>query len=220
MFGIGIVSFVKRKKIWLASWCGLSLAGYIALMGITYCDLPGDALLFHIESEWESIGVIMAVPFIFSFLPRLKTTNGLAVLSVIFIIRLTYIGISSEKFSWRTDLTRTVLAKMRAKGITKLGLVNDGELMQKCMLTWGLPDESILMSTMKGDNPQLTFEFVDTNDKQLMSSLSNPKLVNASMEMVIPGNWNFEYFKPDTLRPYTIMTYGELMSDSTSHVQK
>ena len=211
VFITGLIALIRNRERWLMVWTIASVTGYIVLMGITYGDWGADVLLFHIESEWQCIGILMAAPFVFSVLPYLKVQQGVVGLIFIFMIRICYIGNGYEKFAWRTGFKKQVMNKMREKGIAKLGLIQDNELKKQYMLDWALPDESILMSAMKKDDPQITFMFIDTADKSVMSQLSNPKMVYLSFEIVNPQTWNFEYFKPDTSHPYTIMSYKELM---------
>ena len=209
-FIAGVVSLFRSKKKWLALWCIASFIGYGVLMGITYMDLDKEVLLFHIESEWQSLGVIMAAPFIFSFLPKLKINQAIAVLSLIFVVRLSYICVASEKFSWRVHFTQSVLVEMRKRNITKLAFESNGDVEKKLLLSWGIPDESMLMSMMNGDDPQRTFVFVNTQDKDIMNKLTDPKIVYTSFEMSTPNSWNYEYNKPDTLHPYVVMKVEEM----------
>ena len=219
IFVLGMGSLVRNRKMMLVTWCLASFAGYIVLMGVTYVDLPGDALLLHVESEWESLGIIMATPFVFAALPLARRNAGVIIVSFVFLVRLVYICSSSEKFAWRYDFLRSVMEQMERRGITKLGLTPNEDLKKRCMLVWGLPDESIMWSAMNGDVPQRNFGFVDTGDKDLMRQLAEPKIVYASFELVTPVKWNFRYFTPDTLHPYTIMNYENLMK-STERIDK
>lgn len=210
VFLAGMVSLIQTRKFTLAAWCILSFIGYVLLIGITYSDLNQDVQLFYIESEWQCLSVVIAAPFVFAFLPWLKVNHGVVLLTLMFSIRLVYISVSSEKFATHYNFVESVLLQMKAKNINKLGIVSTKEQEKRYMLLWGMPDESMLLSALHGDEPQRTFTFVDTNDKQLLNSMNDPKLVIASFDVVKPEGWKTTIFRPDTLHPYKLMTVGEL----------
>ncbi|MGN6567147.1 MAG: hypothetical protein ACTHJ0_04305, partial [Flavipsychrobacter sp.] len=67
IFIAGIVSLYKDGKPKLAAFTLIVVFGYMLIMAITYGGM-GSILLFHIESEWTGLGIIMACPFVFSLL--------------------------------------------------------------------------------------------------------------------------------------------------------
>lgn len=211
IFPAGLVMAFRKNKRWLAAWCVATVVGYLCLMGITYPK--SDMLLFHVESEWQSMGIVVSSAFVCYLLPAIDNRKAMVVLCLIFAIRLGYMATAIEKFKWRTSFTKETLIRMRQQGITKLAIGNDPELKQKYILDWGVADESMLMSATQGDNPQLSFTFIDLNDTPLVNRLKDPKVVFTSFDMTMPPNWNFQYNKPDTTHPYRIMTYRELFKD-------
>lgn len=201
-----------EKRYLLLSWSLLCFAGYLSAMGLTYGDEGRYVLKFHIESEWQSIGILLSTPFVFYALPKLRPTVGLSILIAIFLVRFAYISSAYDKFSWRVKTTESILDKMNENGITKLALVNNDSITRRYILTWALSEESMLMSAMRGDNPQRTVTFFDPGDSAFISQLKIPSNVAVSFEMAVPVNWNYRYFKPDTARAYTFMTYDELFA--------
>ena len=140
----------------------------------------------------------------------MRLSRGLLLLAFIFAVRLCYIGAGGQKYFHRYEFLGSVMAQMRAKGITKLGLYRTGNINDICMLTWAIPDESMLMSAMHRDDPQINFFITDPDDSETRNKLSNPKIIYAAFEPFQPSSWNFTYYKPDTIRPYVFMTYEEL----------
>lgn len=210
IFPAGVAMAWRAKKPWIAIWSLLTVLGYISLMGMTY---PQDGIaLFYLESEWQCLGIVAAAAFVYYALPSVKARWAAAMLATIFIVRMAYIANSAETFSWRVHFTKNVLTNMKRKGITKLALVNAGEIQQKLILDWGTADESLLMSAMQHDAPQLTFAFVNAADTAMLEQLKNPKIVLASFGVMTPEDWNYKYFSPDTTKPYVITTYNELLS--------
>ena len=211
VFIAGIFVMWREKKTWLIGWSLLSVLGYFLLMAITFGYWTGDIVLFYIESEWQSLSVIIAVPFVYYLLPKMRWSTGVGVLSVVFIVRLVYIVDASRQFTWRYIAEKDIVTEMRKKGITKAGIYGADSLQKKCLLTWAAADESMLMSAMNKDEPQITFTFIDTGNKVLMGNLASPKYVVAAFDLATPASWNYKYFRPDTSRSYTVIAYQELM---------
>ena len=208
IFPAGIIAAWQANKRLVAAWCVVVFIGYVCLMGITYPQ--GDILKFHIESEWQCLSIVISAAFVFYFLPAINVRKAMLLLFVIFTVRIGYIAAARDNFTWRTDFTKKVMAQMRKKGITKLALANDAELKGKYILDWAVADESILMSAMQHDDPMITFTFVGTTDAQVMEQLKDPRIIYASYDVIHTKDWNYEYYKPDTSRPYSVMTYQEL----------
>ena len=93
----------------------------------------------------------------------------------------------------------------------KLALYNDAHLMSVSKLYWGLPYESLYISSMDGNKPQLTFLFVNPDEKQIMENIKNPKLFVEAFGGFPSSLLNKDYFQVDSTKPYTVMTYAELL---------
>ncbi len=210
VFILGIVSLIRTGGKMLAWWAIISIIGYLILMGITYASEDSNTQLCYIEIEWQSLGIIAATPFVFSYLPKLKPSISVWLLIVIFITRLIYIAATIPSFTWRVHFNEIVLAQMKKKGINKLAFYMDNEIRPKYKLDWAAGYESLFSSAMKGDKPQLTFCFVNKDDSQTLEILKNPKGFYDAYYSLSPENINHNYFIIDTTQPYQIMTYQEL----------
>ena len=210
-FVISVVTLVRKKEFVLAAWTFLSVVGYIILMGLTYADLDQSTLLFHIECEWSYLAIIVATPFVSSFLPGLRLRVAAWSLVGIFAIRLAYMISFLPLFSARNDFKEQVLGQMRKKGIKKLALIGDPKLLATTVLDWGLPYETILVSAGNGDNPQLTFLFVNPDDKRKIEELTTKSGFYDAWYMAPCASLNNDYFRIDTTKPYVVMTYAEFL---------
>ena len=211
IFIAGIVSLIRSNQKLLAVWTAVTVVGYIIIMGLTYGDLDAATQLFHIESEWSCIGIIIATPFVFALLPEIKTSIASYMLAGIFVTRLVYIISFLPPFTTRINMTEQILVQMRKKGITKLALYNDAHLMAISKLYWGLPFESLFLSSMEGDKPQLTFMFVNPDDKRVLEVLKDPNGFFDSYTNFPCSQLNKEYFQVDSTKPYQVMSYAELL---------
>ena len=211
VFIIGIITLIKNNGKVLAIWTFITVLGYVILMGLTYANLDETTLLFHIESEWSFIAIIVSVPFVFLFLPKLRSSTAACLLIGVFVIRLVYIISFLPPFTVRNNVTEQILTQMRKKGIKKLALYDDPKLLSITKLDWGLPFESMLISAMDGNKPQLTFLFVNADDKKTIEELNSTRDFYHAWMMLPYNDLNKEYFNIDTTKPYQVMTYGEFL---------
>ena len=210
----GLASLYENKEKKLFVFVILSVLGYIVIVGLNYmgaADSYNNIYLFHIETEWACISIIAAAPFVFSWLPTMKINYAATFLLLIFIVRIGYIYSSAEDFTWRTSFKKKVMAQMRKKNMTKLALYTDGYYTPKCILDWAISYETILQSEMDGDKPQLTFIFVNPDDKNTLAQLKTPGGFFNAWGIMPSRDLNPRYFSIDTTHPYQVMTYDELM---------
>lgn len=211
VFIISIVILCEHKLYKLLAWTILSSLGYIILIGLTYGTFTYFAL-YHIEAEWQSLGILIAAPFVFTFLPAINKNIVILALSVIFITRLIYIGESVPKFTWRTQFQERVLSHMKQKGITKLAVIMDDVYRPKYLLDWAAGYESMFASSINGDKPQRTFIFVNKDDKKTQEQLTDPKIFYHTWS-ILPIEWlNKRYFVIDTVQPYTVLSFEQLFT--------
>ncbi len=208
VFILGMIALISSKQYMQAVWTVLSVAGYMIIIGLTYGDLDGTTQLFHIESEWSCIGIIAATPFVFAFLPGIRSSIATCLVAGIFVVRMVYIISFLPPFTARINMTEQILTQMRKKGITKLALYNDVQLITASKLYWGLPFESVMRSSMDGDKPQLTFMFVNPGDKRVLDCLKDPK---GFFDAYANFPCSQLYFNVDSTKPYQVMTYAELL---------
>jgi len=218
VFFVGLISLLKSKKIKLAVWTLISCIGYFTLMGLVFGRYDGNFILCHIETEWASLSIILAAPFVFSFLPRLKSSMAILFLIVIFATRLVYICSSAQKFVLREHYKESIMAEMKKKGITKLALYLDSFHQHTFILDWTLSYETMLQSGMKGDDPQINFIFVNRDDKQTQDLIKNSNGFFDVWGMMPARALNKEYFRIDTANSYQIMTYEELFQMKKHHL--
>ena len=211
VFVVGIFNMARNKQTVRTCWVLLSALGYMVLMGVSYGMYDKYYHLFHIECEWVCFGIIAASPWVFSISSGQKSTVIPWVLAGIFMIRLGYITASIPMFTARTEMKDNILAQMRKKGITKLALYDDERLTAKAIDGGFLPFESLLLSQVEGDKPQLTFFFVNKDNKQLINTARQRDLMFTVWGTLSGTALNKEYFQVDTTCGYQEMSYEELL---------
>ncbi len=210
IFIAGIASLIAERKIWPAAWSLVCCLGYLMAMGLTYSTLAEQTALWHIEGEWACIGIIVATPFAFSFLPRLKSSRAQLAMAAILAIRLVYIGLALPDFSARIDMETKIMDEMKKKNITKLAIYGTAPIYQKLILDWGVTFESLLTSAMNRDEPQRTFFFVNRDDMNTQNFIKSKNNYYQVWGDVDASGINRKYFSVDTTAPYRVMSYEEL----------
>jgi hypothetical protein len=175
-------------------------AGYFAAVCLTF----NDFVPFYAESEWMPFTIITSLLFVYYVLPKIKPAMAVALLSIIFIVRIGYIVHASQKFTERKEWVFAILDKMKAQNISK-GYLYDNEKTNKLLLiNWGVPVESLLASALNGDKPNRTF----VTDKP--EGIKN-RMVTSGKDMIGCFNtWNYKvlnpyYFQIDTSSSYHII---------------
>ena len=207
VFVAGTITAIMKRQYRALSWTLACTLAYIVAMKLTFGDYK-DVPLYYIESEWASLGIVVAAPFVFSLLASIKSDMAVATLLLIFIVRSVYILDAAPRFEKRTLLKEQVLAQMERKQIKKL-VLNDSSLAQKYPGAWSMPDETILLSSLDGDLPRKTFLFSTAEIPGRVSAAGNRDMIDCYW-YVAPEHMNKTYFAVDTTTPYKIMTMEEL----------
>ena len=208
VFLSGMVSLFRNNQILPALWTALTLIGYFIVMGLIYV---GSIPSYYAESEWQSLGIIIAAPFVFSLLPHLKWSHTAGLITCIFLIRMIYMSTAIPAFSWRVGFEERVMNQMKHKGIYKLALIVDNDTDSRCISNWGASDETLLMSAMNGDKPLRTFFFIRKEDTALISKVTGTIGFYDTYLILPQDKLNRNYFVIDTTKSYVVMDYKELM---------
>lgn len=205
----GLTALYKAGQKKQLAWVITCTIGYAIVMGLTYGGYDKNFALYHIESEWASLGIILGAPFIFNWLPVQKVKTMLAIVSSLLFIRIAYIAGSAEKFTIRNDFKSYVLGKMRERGIYRLAIYNNDSISKVMGLDWALPEETLFMSSSQGDRPLRTFRFVGRDEAQTLGDMKQKPGVSFKFTWLTPKDLDAFYFPTDSTRPYTIVSWEE-----------
>jgi hypothetical protein len=175
-------------------------AGYFIAVCLTF----NNFVPFYAESEWMPFTIITTLLFVYYVLPKIKPAMAIALLSIIFTVRIGYIIHAAQKFEERKEWIFATLDKMKDQGVTKGYLYNNERIDKLLLINWGAPVESLLASALKGDKPNRTF-VTDSPE-----SIKN-RMVTSGKDMIGCFNtWNYAalnpyYFQIDTTSGYTLI---------------
>lgn len=209
IFLIGIANLFIKKKYGLAAWTLLSLLGYMCVMALTFGGWDEGASLFHVESEWFCMSVIVIVPFALSFLPVTNTRVMLVLLPAIFMVRFVYIYLGATPFTRHLHMQEEAMRSMKKKGIRCAAILKTDTFVRQYVPDWAAQYETMLASAAQGDNPQYTFSTVRGEDTATINAL-RPGVFNTSFGRPDRAELNSTYFNMDTVSACQVMTYEEL----------
>ena len=209
IFFAGLAALAYQKKYLLFLLTLFSTVGYCVLVVITFWDIHSNR--FYIESEYMPVTIISSAPFVYYLLPRLNKRVALWLVIAIFSIRGIYIINAASVFTHRVDMVGSILGKMKKKGITKLIIPGPVAVVDEVMLmNWAIPAESMVLSSLNGDQPQRTFVFADTHEIKSLVLTGKDTMIGCWERRPI-GKFNTFYFKPDTSRLYQVMSFEGLI---------
>lgn len=209
IFAAGLFYAIRQGKYLFSAFTVLCAMGYLLLLGIVFKDVNTNR--FYIESEYMPLAIICSAPFVYYLLPKLNIRTGTLLITVIFCVRLLFIFQAHHKFSNRVAILDGMLNKMKEKNLTKIAIPEPVPFADSALImNWGAPVESIILSKLKGDDPQRTFLFADPNLLTTALKTRNDTLIGC-WEIWPKARINSTYFRPDWSAPYTTIGYTELM---------
>lgn len=200
LFVTGVLVAWKEKRYNHLLLTVVFSTGYFIAVCLTF----NNFVPFYAESEWMPFTIITTLPFVYYVLPKLKPATAMALLSIIFAVRIGYIIQAAQKFEERKEWVFATLDNMKDQGITKGYLYNNERIDKLLLINWGTPVESLLASALKGDKPNRTF-VTDSPE-----GIKN-RMVTSGKEMIGCFNtWNYAalnayYFQIDTTSSYILI---------------
>ncbi len=138
---------------------------YYSLICLTYPNTYNRDLLFYMESEWMGLSIIWAAPFVFHVIPCIKPSVVFPALLFVYAVSILNIASSFSYFNNRLNKLQQVVSWLHKNEVNKaLFIQKDASAQQDFIMTWGLPVESLFLSSITNSNqPAITFKLVDSN---------------------------------------------------------
>jgi len=210
VFCCGIYGMIKAKKYVSLILSLFFFLCYFLVICVTY---PGLTESFFVESEYVPFVFFASIPFIYFFLPLLAKKNIIMLLSALFFVRIIYIMLAAPFFINRVTVLEHVLDKMRINNYYKAVIVDENNLNNEMRMTWGTPEESIILSALQNEHPQRTFVIMSQAEiKQI--TLPGKDTLLGCFEKRPFSRLNPHYFQMDTSDVYHIM---ELNATGTNY---
>jgi len=151
--------------------------------------------------------LLALLPFVYFALPRMNLILAGLLLLIFFTMRLIQIGNSSDKFEKRITEIRRITTALQERGIPKAMIErhqNDA-IHNTLMMSWGLPYETLILSSMDGKNKPVTALLLFEDEiKGKLARITEKDFVSPFWEQSYT-KLNARYFRIDTIRPYVVM---------------
>jgi hypothetical protein len=199
--------FMLREGKWfLFLWLFFCGMGYLVLV---HCGFPDGHFLYYLEGEWGLFGLISGFAIVYFLLPRLRPNSAALLIVILFALRIIYIARASSTFTARIDFIEALNGYARHHQLNKVLIkASDSRFEEKLLLDWGLATESMTLSALAKDKPQITLCSLWPDHPE--------RIPQGNKEMV----WNFDkrlasalnshYFTLDTTHPYVVVPYEEI----------
>lgn len=203
---VGLMAIIMHRRWFLLPTVILAAVGYYGLVCLTFSGSYDRLMRFYAESEWMGFGLIVATPFVVHFLPLLRRRAGVVALLVfIFGVRLLAIGQSYAYFDQRLENLTTVVTDLRALPGSKFILKPTKDWDQYFGMSWCLPLETLILSSLEADAEPVTLKPFD------------PRRADVENRDYFIGNFRTQpissqedyYFRLDTSTTYRVLTDAE-----------
>lgn len=159
LLGLIAYHYIKNKeKLKLALFLAFTV-GYVILINGTFF---WGAEQFYIESYYTTLSIFLAIPLLFDVLPSWKKQQwATAVLAVLIVTRLLHIVYTGKVYERRLQWNRDMLTKSQEYGGTKFIARQADIPMDKLLMTWGSPFETLLLSALQHPDSTRTLLIAD-----------------------------------------------------------
>lgn len=206
LFFTGLVWMFRYAGRWVISWSLLFPLAYFLLICVTF-----DAFItFYIEAEWQPLSIMIAAPFVYFALPKIRPVYALLICTIVFGLRIIQINNSSPLFTKRLRDMEALMGAARQQHTDKLIIRRDNDELEKQLsMSWSLPIETLMLSAMDGDSPQYTI--AHQSPEELLEPKQQLKNVFMLPWGVKPATaLNPYYFHIDTTKTYAVISLDSL----------
>ncbi len=199
---INILVLLKTRQFLILIFELLFILSYLMVTAMMFPEF----VRFYIESQWMPIAVFLSLPIVFN----LKKSSALKLLpfAVLFVCIIWVANMIRpyNLFAERYALHNTILNKMESKNLSKAIITDVDEAVKKKMIMpWGLPVESLILSSSINSPKLRTFLF--DQPERLPSDAS---MFLSCFENIPCSKLNQTYFKLDTINKYKVIKMNEL----------
>lgn len=209
LFISGVALVVWQRKYLLALFVMCYAVCYLLLVCLAFNE--ASTVRFHLQSEYMPLSIICCAPFVYFLLPKLKVKVAAILLLFIFLVRFCYINAAAQPFSARVNLLDAMNNKMKEKGLFKVIVPEPVPHMDSALIiNWGIPVESIILSKLKGEQPQRTFIFAEPEMGAMLTALGKDTVMGCWQRWG-QQELNQYYFQQDNSTGYQVVHYDDLM---------
>lgn len=192
VFLSGLFSLLyKHKLILLILTMFYSLAYYLLVI-LTHSENITGSNLFYFESQWMCLSLIVCTPFLYETIKHIKDSKIVIILFlVIFIFKVPHFYDSLSKFKLRLGNLEVLVDDAKNRKLQKCYIFNSEEIDKSFLMTWGIPVETILLSTLKFNHEPISVKVFEETEN---ISTSTDSLYTA-FKFLSLSELNSQYFE-------------------------
>lgn len=203
IFIIGQFLLLKNKKFILAGFTMVSAIAYFILVTLTHSAEVTSQNLFYFESQWMCWSILLSTPFVIYIFDYVQNKKVIMMIFIfIFLSKVPYLNTSLTKFQDRLSALETLVLKTKKQNVSKSYIntetYNSKDMEKELLMSWGLPVESLLLSSIDTKSPSSTIKKFDEKDKISVAKDS----IYTAFKFVHIDELNPMYFKLDSDSKY------------------
>ena len=186
---LAVSLFYLRKRLFLKLFWLLGFTvGCLLLIIVSFAEEPPK---FYIESFYLALGIFALYPFVTELLPHVKVKHAVAMLALIFALRLNAIYHAHSFFTARLSWIRDMLREQPGKFIIRDDLASVDFLKAQ----WAVAFESLMFSSIAA--PDSARSFIILSDTNYYAELdSSGGYIYTPMRAIPYDKLNPHYFRP------------------------
>ncbi len=196
-YGINAALLLRAKQWWLAAWSIAFPIGYVFLVNVPFH--AGDNQ-FYLENLYLPLAIMVGVPFVFGqFFHKPSPNWAFVVLAAVIVLRIGHIAQARQPWQQRVVWLEQLLATHTSPKTILLEKDLPQDLLR---FTWGIPYETLLLSSILGpEHSQLFFQTKEVTPK--LDSLSHKgNLFLGTFKHYRLSEFPRQYFGVDTVVGY------------------
>lgn len=205
-FAVDITYYLFRKY-WLKA---ILVSGFcFAYLMLLHIASPESDHRFYVEVNYMALSIFVMVPFLFDIAPQLRAQKLLLLFATIVLLRLLTIAWHHQPYTARIEWIRQTMEQgiEQEPTATRFYLPASDTPMDTLLMPWGLPYESLLISTYDGHLPRRTL-FVHQNIGQFQDTLQIDTAFVTEFKVYGLKELNPTYFPLDTNAYHKVILQG------------
>ncbi len=192
LFFSGILALIKERKILLMLLSIICPVVFFLIVTLTFSEAITESNLFYFESQWMGLGFLCSVPFLFYGLNKyLSKKFTLVFFGLLFVTKIPQLSSAKTKFSERLNCLKTLTQNAHNSPSDKCYIINTINIEDDFLITWGIPIETILLSSITENTKTVTVKNVNSKVVVSMSTDS----IHSAFELLHYKELDNRYFK-------------------------
>lgn len=186
--------YVYRRRWAKLAWVWLTCVGYLLLLHI---GAPQATYRFYVEVNYMALAIFVGVPFLYDVAPLLRDRTLLALLAALLVLRIGTIASNHHPYRARWQWIEQQLAQQPGHP-ARLHLPEQDAPMDTLLMSWGLPYESLIISTARTGGARTQTLLIHPDLSAFAADLAKDTVLITPFKTYSLRELNPRYFPLDT----------------------